>query len=173
MRNLKGAGCLCALLAGLSRTAAAEGTNGTEMTLPTLVVTPTREARRVEDVPYAAGLLDAETLRVALSARTVPEALAYEPGIMVQKTAHGQGSPYIRGFTSQRTLFLVDGVRLNNAVFREGPNPYWNTVDPLSLHAVEIVRGPASVLYGSDAVGGTVRAVTRGRQDALPDQDWT
>jgi hemoglobin/transferrin/lactoferrin receptor protein len=58
----------------------------------------------------------------------VPESLAREPGVMVQKTAHGQGSPYLRGFTSQRTLFLIDGIRLNNSVFREGPNQYWNTV---------------------------------------------
>jgi len=49
---------------------------------------------------------------------------------MVQKTSQGQGSPFIRGFTGFRTLFLIDGIRLNNSAFRDGPNQYWNTVDP-------------------------------------------
>jgi hemoglobin/transferrin/lactoferrin receptor protein len=51
---------------------------------------------------------------------------------------------------------LIDGVRLNNSVFRDGPNQYWTTVDPLGLERAEVVKGPVSVLYGSDAVGGTV-----------------
>jgi hemoglobin/transferrin/lactoferrin receptor protein len=92
--------------------------------------------------------------------RTIPEALKEIPGIMVQKTAHGQGSPFIRGFTGFRTLFLIDGIRLNNSVFRDGPNQYWNTVDPLSIKRLEILKGPQSVLFGSDAIGGTVHAVS-------------
>jgi hemoglobin/transferrin/lactoferrin receptor protein len=80
---------------------------------------------------------------------------------MVQKTSHGQGSPYIRGFTGFRTLFLVDGIRLNNSVLRDGPNQYWNTVDAFGLERLEVVKGPVSVLYGSDSIGGTVQALTR------------
>lgn len=82
-------------------------------------------------------------------------------GIMIQETAFGQGSPYIRGFTEFRNVFLVDGIRLNNSVFREGPNQYWNTVDPFSLERLGVVKGPGSVLYGSDAVGGTVNAISK------------
>ena len=82
-------------------------------------------------------------------------------GIMIQETAFGQGSPYIRGFTGFRNVFLVDGIRLNNSVFREGPNQYWNTVDPFSLDRLEVVKGPGSVLYGSDAIGGTVNAISK------------
>jgi|GEM_PF-2289221 len=91
---------------------------------------------------------------------------------MVQKTGHGQGFPYIRGFTGYRNLFLIDGFRLNNSVFRDGPNQYWNTVDPLGLHRMELVRGPFSMLYGSDAVGGTVNAIPRGGQDLEPGSRW-
>ena len=55
---------------------------------------------------------------------------------------------------------LVEGIRLNNSVFRDGPNQYWNTVDPYSMGRVEVARGPASVLYGSDAVGGVVNVMS-------------
>ena len=82
------------------------------------------------------------------------------PSVMVQKTGYGQGSPYLRGFTGFRTLMMVDGIRLNNSTFRDGPNQYWNTVDPWSVARYEAVMGPASVLYGSDAVGGAVNALS-------------
>ena len=80
--------------------------------------------------------------------------------MLVQKTAHGQGSPFIRGFTGFHTLLMVDGIRLNHSAFRSGPNQYWASVDPLSIGRVEVVKGPSSVLYGSDAVGGTVHVIT-------------
>ena len=83
------------------------------------------------------------------------------PGAVAQKTAHGQGSPFLRGFTGFQNIFLVDGIRLNNSVFRSGPNQYWNTVDPLSLQQLEVIMGPSSVLYGSDGIGGTVNAITK------------
>ncbi len=94
--------------------------------------------------------------------RTIPEALKEIPGISIQKTSHGQGSPYIRGFTGFRTLLLIDGIRVNNSVFRSGPNQYWNTVDPYSIDSLEIAKGTGGVLYGSDAIGGAVNAVTKG-----------
>ncbi len=140
--------------------------------LPTVVVTATRDARLLQNAPYSTSVISAEMLQLEASARSIPEALKYEPGMMIQKTAHGQGSPYIRGFTSQRTLFMIDGVRLNNSVFRDGPNQYWNTVDALGLSRLDVARGPFSVLYGSDAIGGTVNAITRGSQDLRPSSTW-
>lgn len=124
------------------------------------VVTPRRSIMEVFDEPYMIDVVDQQEITDRLY-RTVPEALRFTPGVMVQKTSHGQGSPFIRGFTGFRTLMLIDGIRLNNSVFREGPNQYWNTLDPLSLQRLEVVKGPASVLYGSDAIGGTVNAITR------------
>ena len=148
------------------------GTTAANVSMPPIVVTATRDERALNDTPYSASAIGADALRIGKAARTVPEALKYEPGIMVQKTAHGQGSPYIRGFTSQRNLFMIDGIRLNNSVFRDGPNQYWNTVDALGLSRLELVRGPFSVLYGGDAVGGTVNAITRGVRDLRPGSDW-
>lgn len=110
--------------------------------------------------PYIVDLIEIEDIKSRLLARNLPEIFSEEPSIMVQKTGQGQGSPFIRGFTGFRTLFLIDGIRLNNSVFREGPNQYWNTVDPLMLERVEVLKGPGSVLYGSDAIGGAVNAIT-------------
>jgi hemoglobin/transferrin/lactoferrin receptor protein len=92
--------------------------------------------------------------------RSTPEALEGQSGVFVQKTNHGGGSPFVRGLTGQQTLLLVDGIRLNNATFRSGPNQYLNTVDPFLLNRVEIVRGSGSVQYGSDALGGTINVLT-------------
>jgi len=147
-------------------------TGETRVQLPAVVVTATRDARPLRDIPQAGGLLEAETLALEMAVRTLPDALKHEPGVMLQRTSHGQGSPYIRGFTGYRNVMLIDGIRLNNAVFREGPNQYWNTVDALALNRMEIVRGPGSLLYGSDAVGGVVQAFTRGEADLRPGSDW-
>jgi hemoglobin/transferrin/lactoferrin receptor protein len=129
-------------------------------TVQQTIVTATRRPTTPFEVPYSTDEVSAEQIE-RRSYRTTPQALRDIPGVMVQETAHGQGSPYIRGFTGFRNLFLIDGIRLNNSVFRDGPNQYWNTVDPFSVERLEVVKGPSSVLYGSDAIGGTVNAVTK------------
>ena len=120
--------------------------------------------------PYAIDLLPGASIQERQS-RTVPEALKEAPGVSVQKTSAGHGSPFIRGFTGFRNVFLIDGIRLNHAGFRDGPNQYWNTVDSFTLDRLEVLRGPSSVLYGSDAIGGTVYAHTR-TIDKFP-ESWT
>ncbi len=128
--------------------------------IPEVVVTATRMSEEVHDLPYMTESIGSSDIQNRRQSRTTPEILREEPSVMVQKTSHGQGSPFIRGFTGFRTLFLVDGIRLNNSTFRDGPNQYWNTVDSFSFDRLEIVKGPSSVLYGSDAVGGTVNALS-------------
>jgi hemoglobin/transferrin/lactoferrin receptor protein len=105
-------------------------------------------------------VLDRTYIQERVQARSLPEALAEVPGVGVQKTGPGQGSPFIRGFTGFRNLMLIDGIRLNNSTFREGPNQYWSTVDSYLVQELDVIRGPSSVLYGSDAIGGTVYAHT-------------
>jgi len=97
--------------------------------------------------------------------RTTPEALLEAPGVFMQKTNHGGGSPYIRGMMGPQLLITVDGMRLNNSTFRSGPNQYLNLVDPLSLERIEVLRGPGSVLYGSDAMGGVINLLTEGTRE--------
>ena len=129
--------------------------------LPEVVVTPTRTARDPFDTAAAVRALDADVALEKRGARTIAEALGQLPGVGVQKTAQGQGTVFLRGLTGYHTLLLFDGVRLNNSIFRSGPNEYLALVDPYQLDRMEIVDGPGSVLYGSDAVGGSVNLITR------------
>ena len=124
------------------------------------VVSANRVRDDVHELPYALDDISAQSLTRRFS-RTVPEALADTPGVLVQKTAHGQGSPYIRGFTGYRTLALIDGIRYNNSVYRDGPSEYFSLIDLESVARIEVLSGPASVLYGSDAVGGVVSVETQ------------
>jgi len=128
-------------------------------TLPEIVVTATRAPQDIQSIPSTAYRLGGLEAVASHGARTTPDVLRGLPSVMVQKTGYGQGSPYLRGFTGFRTLCLVDGIRLNNSVFRDGPNQYWSTVDPTSVSSYELVMGPCSVLYGSDAIGGVLNVV--------------
>ena len=101
--------------------------------LEEIVVTASRRAENAFSSPYAVIVQGMNELQEIRQVRTIPDAMRELSGVMVQKTGHGQGSPYIRGFTGLRTLFLIDGIRLNNSTLREGPNQYWNTVDPFSV----------------------------------------
>src|SRR5688572_2195092 len=129
--------------------------------LDEVIVTTHRDEREVFKVPYTAHVVTREDFLDRRSIRSLPDALRETPGVLVQKTSYGQASPFIRGFTGFRTLTLIDGIRLNNAVFREGPNQYFNTIDHLAVDRLDVVKGPSSVLYGSDAIGGTVNVITR------------
>lgn len=157
MNYRRQAGLILAICSALNLSTRAD--DAAPVTLPEVVVTPMRSAIARGEVPYTSTVINRETLQ-AHAPRTTPDALKGIPSVMVQKTSYGQGSPFLRGFTGFRTLMLIDGIRLNNAVFRDGPNQYWGTVDPWSVDRYETVMGPASVLYGSDAVGGTVNALT-------------
>ena len=126
-----------------------------------ITVTATRSAVDVFRAPYSVEVIGADEIAHRKNSASLVDALEDVPGVMVQKTSPGQGSPFIRGFTGYQTLLLVDGVRFNNSSFRSGPNEYWRTIDPLSLDRLEVVKGPFSALYGSDAVGGTVNAITK------------
>ncbi len=93
--------------------------------------------------------------------RSMAEAMNITPGVWMQKTNHGGGSPFVRGLTGNYVLLLIDGIRLNNSTFRYGPNQYFNTISPFSVNSVEVLRSGGSTLYGSDAIGGTININTK------------
>ena len=96
-----------------------------------------------------------------VSPQTTADLLAAVPGIKVQKSQFGGGSPVLRGMESNRVLLVVDGVRLNNAIYRKGHLQNSITVSPSLLERTEIVFGPSSVIYGSDALGGVIHYYTK------------
>ncbi len=125
------------------------------MVLPPVVVVADGHESQAFTSARAVTVIDAETLALR-APRTTPEALSHAPGIFVQKTNHGAGTPIIRGLLGPQNLILIDGVRFNNAVHRTGPNQYLNLVDPFFIERIEVLRGPGSVRYGSDAMGGVI-----------------
>ncbi|MDP2317713.1 MAG: TonB-dependent receptor [Acidobacteriota bacterium] len=125
-----------------------------------VTVTAERNEARTFEMPRSITVIDSASLDQRLP-RTTPEALGDAPGVFVQKTNHGSGSPYLRGLVGNQVLVMVDGIRLNNATFRYGPNQYLATVDPANIDRIEVVRGSGSVLHGSDAMGGVVNIITR------------
>lgn len=128
-----------------------------------VVVTAQRYETSQFNRPEAISVLTQREL-MQQAPRSTPEALMGTTGIWLQKTNHGGGSPFIRGLTGQQTLLMIDGVRLNNATFRSGPNQYLSTVDPQSIEQIEVVRGSGSVQYGSDALGGVIQILTKTAQ---------
>lgn len=93
--------------------------------------------------------------------QTSADMLAEIPGVKVQKTQFGGGSPVLRGMEANRILLVVDGVRMNNAIYRKGHLQNSITVSPSQLDKTEVIFGPSSVVYGSDALGGVIHYYTR------------
>jgi len=147
---------LAALLVGsLLSWAPARATEGLE----TVQVTATRRAESTFDVPVATDVIDRDEIRAA-APQTVMDALRGQAGAYVQQTTPGQGVVILRGLKGSEVLHVVDGFRLNDAIFRNAPNQYVALVDSQSLARIEAVRGPMSALYGSDAMGGVLQMLT-------------
>jgi len=94
--------------------------------------------------------------------RTVVDAFAGAPNVMLQQTGAGQVSPFLRGMTGYQVLNLIDGVRFNNATFRSGPNQYLAYMEPSQAAHVEAMLGPSGTQYGSDGLGGSIHVFTDG-----------
>ncbi len=127
---------------------------------PGISVTATRSEREVTDISQAVNLIPENVIRER-NEKTSAEVLREEPGVFVQKTSHGGGSAIIRGLSSNQILLLVDGIRMNNSTYRLGNHSYLTMIDYFTLNQIEVVRGPTSVMYGSDALGGTINAITK------------
>lgn len=92
--------------------------------------------------------------------QTTADLLSNSGSVFVQKSQLGGGSPMIRGFSTNRLLMTVDGVRMNTAIFRGGNIQNILSIDPFVVENTEVILGPGSVVYGSDAVGGVMNFYT-------------
>ena len=131
-----------------------------EKKLSEIVLSVARTALQSEKITQKVKIIDKNTI-VKNSPATGAEVLLLAPSVRVQKSQGGGGSPVIRGFEANRVLLVVDGVRMNNGIFRSGHLQNAITVDPNSLERVEIIYGSSSVGYGSDALGGVVHYYTK------------
>ncbi|WP_299618353.1 TonB-dependent receptor [uncultured Tenacibaculum sp.] len=138
------------------------------------IVYLSKESEQLDEVVVSVFKNKAKTKRIAeqievikakevqkIAAQTSADVLAAVPGIRVQRSQFGGGSPVLRGMESNRVLLVVDGVRMNNAIYRKGHLQNSITVSPNMLDRTEIVFGPTSVIYGSDALGGVIHYYTK------------
>ena len=119
-----------------------------------------------DEIPWTVAMIGAKDI-AATNPQTTADALEDSGEVFVQRSQMGGGSPVVRGFEANRVLLVVDGVRLNNAIYRSGHLQSAITVDPAMLDRVEVLFGAGSLLYGSDALGGVVHFVTREPRLAL------
>ncbi|MDH4047506.1 MAG: TonB-dependent receptor [Gammaproteobacteria bacterium] len=121
-------------------------------------VTATRRARSSSEVPSAITIVAAKDVG---KNKLLTDALQSQPGVFLQQTTPGQGAAIVRGLKGSEVLHLVDGLRLNNAIFRNAPTPYLALVPVAAAERIEVLRGAPASLYGSDAVGGVVQVISR------------
>jgi outer membrane receptor protein involved in Fe transport len=140
--------------------ASGQADSTTVISIQEVIITSQRVPQKETVIPYSVNSISRKEMD-NFNPRTTPEALMSSNGIFVQKTNHGGGSPFIRGLTGNQTLLLIDGIRLNNSIYRYGPNQYLNTIDPFSIDKIEVVKGTGSVQYGSDALGGALQVFTK------------
>jgi hemoglobin/transferrin/lactoferrin receptor protein len=124
------------------------------------VVSAVKFKEKKEESPYTIDVLGPEQLQTT-AYQTSADILLESGNVMVQKSQGGGGSPIMRGFEANRILLVVDGVRMNNAIYRSGHLQNSITIDNSILDRVEILFGPSSIIYGSDALGGVIHYYTR------------
>jgi len=124
------------------------------------VVSANRTAEKRKDVAQKIQVVRAAEIQFQQQT-SMADVLANSGSIFVQKSQLGGGSPIIRGFETNKVLLVVDGIRMNNAIYRGGHLQNCLTLDQANMDRVEIVFGPGSVMYGSDAIGGVMSFQTK------------
>ena len=151
-----------AIAMGLTSTAFADTQNSSKQvntTLDTLVVTASRSEEKIKDIPARISIIEPQILEQSPIAE-LPHLLMSDAAInMVQSGGYGQNAAiFTRGTNSTHTLVLRDGVRLNTGSAGVASLPFLDTTD---IKQIEILKGPASVLYGTDAIGGVVQLISK------------
>ena len=125
-----------------------------------VLISASRFKQNKRDIPQKIVNINAETIAFN-NPQTSADVLQSSGNVYIQKSQLGGGSPMIRGFSTNRLLITVDGVRMNNAIFRGGNLQNVISIDPFSIQNTEITLGAGSVVYGSDAIGGVMSFYTK------------
>lgn len=136
--------------------------------LDEVVMSISKWEQQRKDVPQKITSIDAKSIAFT-SPQTSADLLQNSGKVFVQKSQLGGGSPMIRGFATNRLLIAVDGIRMNNAIFRGGNIQNIISIDPFTIKNTEVIFGPGSVIYGSDAIGGVMNFYTQIPQLAIGD----
>jgi len=127
----------------------------TNINLDQIVVSATRWQQSSNNIPARISSITADNVAFQ-NPQTAADLLGISGKVYIQKSQQGGGSPMIRGFATNRLLYSVDGVRMNNAIFRSGNLQNVINLDPFATEKTEVLFGPGSVIYGSDAIGGVM-----------------
>lgn len=134
-----------------------------------VLVSASKFEQSKRDIPQT--IVSLSSKDIALShPQTSADALQATGNIFIQKSQLGGGSPIIRGFSTNRLLITIDGVRMNNAIFRGGNLQNVISIDPFAIHNTEVTLGAGSVVYGSDAIGGVMSFYTKKPQLSYTDE---
>ncbi len=128
--------------------------------LDEVVVSASKFEEKRKDVVQKIQVIRSSDLQ-NMNQTSTADVMSNSGNILVQKSQQGGGSPIIRGFETNKVLMVVDGVRMNNAIYRGGHIQNIITLDNSIMDKVEIVYGPGSVVYGSDALGGVMHFYTK------------
>lgn len=131
-----------------------------EKNLDEVVVYSNKFAEKKKNLAQKIDVITASTI-AKFNSQNTGDLLINSGNIFVQKSQQGGSSPVIRGFEASRVLLVVDGIRMNNAVYRAGHLQNAITVDQNILERVEVIYGPASTMYGSDGLGGVLHFRTK------------
>ena len=140
-----------------------------EENLSQVVISVSKFEQSKKDIPQSIISVNAKDIALA-NPQTSADLLNNSGNIFIQKSQMGGGSPMIRGFSTNRLLISIDGVRMNNAIFRGGNLQNVISIDPLSIQNTEVTLGAGSVVYGSDAIGGVMSFYTKKPQLSYKDE---
>lgn len=129
-------------------------------TLDEIVLSVDKFGQQKRDIPQQIVTVTSNDI-IFSNPQTAADLLEGSGQVYIQKSQLGGGSPMIRGFSTNRLLIAVDGIRFNTAIFRGGNVQNVISIDPFSIDRTEVILGPGSVIYGSDAVGGVMNFYTR------------
>ena len=128
--------------------------------LDEVLVSPSKFSESLREISKKVVSINRNTVELA-NPKTSADLLETTGNIFIQKSQLGGGSPIIRGFSTNRLVISIDGVRLNNAIYRGGNIHNVISISPMTIQNIEVILGSESVLYGSDAIGGVMNFYTK------------